>query len=163
MAEFRERVFYYVPKRLRATLDLRFRPGVFLGNSQNSNEAFVGFGHGNVIESRYVVRVVASQRWSKDAIRKIIGIPGRLTPQGVEDISPNIEEVVDPHTNKDVAIGIDDDDGTDLIDDRSTKRMDRQIRIALKCCQRFGFTDGCPRCLDLEAGAYRTNSHHNDN
>ena len=43
------------------------------------------------------------------------------------------------------------------------KQMDRQTRITLKDCQRFGFTDGCPRCLDLEAGAYRNNSHHNDN
>ena len=156
-------MFYYVPKRLRAKLDLRFRIGVFLGNSQNSNEAFIGIGNGNVIKSRSVVRVVASQRWSKEAISKIVGIPGRLTPQGIEDIGPNIEEVVDPHANKDEAIGIDDDDGADLIDDRSMQQIDRQIRITLKDCQRFGFTEGCHRCLDLEAGAYRTNSHHNDN
>ena len=67
--------------------------------------------------------------------------------------------------NKYEAVGIDDDDydGTDLIDDRSMKQMDRQIRMTLNNCQRFGFTDGCPRCLDLETGAYRTNAHHNDN
>ena len=59
--------------------------------------------------------MVASQRW---AIRKCIGIPDRLTPQGAEDISHHTEEVVDPHANKDEAVGIDDDDdGTDLIND----------------------------------------------
>ena len=79
LAEFGEKVFYYVPKRLRAKLDLRFRIGVCLGNSQNSNEAFIGIGNGNVIKSRSVVRVVASQRWSKEAISKIVSIPGRLT------------------------------------------------------------------------------------
>ena len=84
------------------------------------------------MKSRSVVRVVVSQRWSKYAIRTNVGIPGRLTPQGIEDISPNIEEVVDPHTNKDEAIGIDDDDGTDLIDDRSMQQMDRPIRITPK-------------------------------
>lgn len=116
-----------------------------------------------MIKSRSVVRVVASQRWTKDAIHKTIGIPSRLTPQGDEDIRHNIEEVVDPHANKDEAVGIDDDNDTDLIDDRSMIQMDTQIRITLKDRQRFGFTDGCPRCLDLEAGAYQTNSHHNDN
>ena len=43
------------------------------------------------------------------------------SPQGVEDISQNIEELVDPHANRDEAIGIDDDDGTDVIDDRNMK------------------------------------------
>ena len=137
--------------------------GVFLGNPQNANEAFIGIGNGNVIQSGSVVRVASSQGWSNNAISKIIRIPGRLTPQGVEDMSHNIEEVVGPHANKDEAMGIDDDDGTDSIDDRSMRQMDRHIRISLRDCQRFGFTDGCPGCLDLEAGAYRTNSHHNDN
>ena len=134
---------------------------MLLGHSQNSIEAIIGIGNGNVNMSRSVVRVVRSQKWSKDAIRKFMGIPGRLTPQGVEDISHDIGEVVDPHANKDEAVSIDDDDGTDLIDDRSMKQMDRQIRMTLKDCQQIGFTDGCPRCLDLEAGEYRTNSHHN--
>ena len=57
--------------------------------------------------------------------------------------------VEDPHANKDEAIGIDDDDGTDPIDDRSMQQIDRQIRITLKDCQRFGFTEGCPRCRTL--------------
>ena len=148
---------------MRAKLDLRFGIGVSLGNAQTSNEAFIGIGNGNVIKSRSVVRVVASQRRSLDAVSKIVGIPGRLTSQEVEDISPNIEEVVDPHTNEDEAVGIDDDDGFDFIDDRSMKHMDRQMRTTLWDCQRFGFTDGSPRYLDLEAGAYRINSHHNDN
>ena len=55
----------------------------------------------------------------------MIGIPGRLTPQEVENHRNNIEEVVDRHANKDEAMGIDDNDGTHLIDDRSMKRMDR--------------------------------------
>ena len=83
----------------------------------------------------------------KDAIGKIVGIPGRLTPQGVEDIGPDIEEVVDPHANKDEAIGIDDDDGTDLIDDRSMQQIDRQIRMTLGDCQRFGFYRRMPQVL----------------
>ena len=41
LVEFGERVFYYVPKRLRAKLHLRWRVGTFIGNSQTTNEAFV--------------------------------------------------------------------------------------------------------------------------
>ena len=145
LAEFGERVFYYVPKRLRAKLDVRFRIGVFLGDPQNPNEAFIGIENGNVIKSRCVVRVMASQRWSKDAISTIVGIPGRLTLQDVEEISPNIEEVVDPHTNKDEDIGIANDDGTDLSDDRSMKQMDRQNRITLKDCQGVWFHGWLPQ------------------
>ena len=44
LAEFGERVFHDVPKRLRAKLDLRFRIGAFRGNAQHSNEAFIGIG-----------------------------------------------------------------------------------------------------------------------
>ena len=66
--------------------------------------------------------------------------PRPTNSQGVEDISHNIEEVVDPHANKDEAVGIDDDDGTDIIDDRSIKQMDRQIRVTPNDCQRFGFS-----------------------
>ena len=78
---------------------------------------------------------MASQRLSKDAISNNIGIPGQLTPQGVEDSSHDMEEVVDPHANNDEAIGIDDDDGAGLVDDPSMKQMDRHIRITLKYCQ----------------------------
>ena len=55
-----------------------------------SNEAFVGIGKGHVIKSRSVVRVVASQRWSKDTISKMVGIPGRLTPPEVDDVMPKL-------------------------------------------------------------------------
>ena len=91
LAEFGERVFYDVPNRLQAKLDLGFSIGVFIGNSQNSNEALIGIGNGNVIRSGSVVRVAASQRWSKDVIRKMIGIPGRRTPQEVADINHNLK------------------------------------------------------------------------
>ena len=46
LCEFGEQVFYYVPKKLRAKLNLRFRLGTFLGNSQTSNEAYVATSAG---------------------------------------------------------------------------------------------------------------------
>ena len=41
IAEYGEQCLYFVPKKLRAKLNLRFRMDTFLGNTQNSNEAFV--------------------------------------------------------------------------------------------------------------------------
>ena len=42
LAEFGERVFYYVPKKQRAKLDLRWELGIYLGTTMNSNEVNVG-------------------------------------------------------------------------------------------------------------------------
>ena len=49
IAEFGEQCLYFVPKKLRAKLNLRFRMGTFLGDTQNSNEAFVANAMGEVI------------------------------------------------------------------------------------------------------------------
>lgn len=44
--EFGEQVFYYVPKRLRSKMSLRWRLGTFIGNHQNSNDALVASSAG---------------------------------------------------------------------------------------------------------------------
>ena len=41
LVEFGEKVFYYVPKKLRSKLNLRWRVGTFVGNAQSTNKAFV--------------------------------------------------------------------------------------------------------------------------
>ena len=117
---------------------------------------------GNVIKYRSIVRVVAPNKWDKDALSGVIGIPGNLSPQGIEEISPSIEEHIDPHAHADEALGEADDIGAEVIDEDGLKKLDRQIRLTAKDFRRFGFTPGCPRCLDLEAGAFRTERHHND-
>ena len=135
-------------------MDLRFRIGTSLGNSQNSNEAFVAVAKGNAIKSRSIVGVVAPSRWDKDALSGVIGIPGNLSPQGVEDIHLSIEAHLNPHAHADEVLGEADDVGAETIDEDGLKKLDRQIRLTPKDFRRFGFTPGCPRCLDLEAGAF---------
>ena len=130
-------------------MGLRFCIGTFLGYSQNSNEYVVAVAKGNVIKSRSIVRVVAPSRWDKDAFSGVIGIPGNLSPQGVEDIGPSIEEHLGPHANADKALGEADDIGAEVIDEDGLKKLDRQIQLTVKDFRRFGFTPGCPRCLDL--------------
>ena len=68
---------------------------------------------GNDIKSLSIVRVVAPSRWDKDALGGVIGIPGNLSPQGVEHINSCIEEHLDPHAHADEALGEADDVSAD--------------------------------------------------
>ena len=72
---------------------------------------------GNVIKSRSIVRVVAPSRWDKDALSGVIGIPGNLSHQGVEDIGLSIEKHIDPHAHADEALGEEDDVGAETVDE----------------------------------------------
>ena len=102
-------------------MDLRIRSCTSLGNSQNKHEAFVAIAKGNAIKSQSIVRVVAPSQWDKDALKGVIGIPGNLSPQGVEDIGPSIEEHIDPHAHADEALGEADDIGAEAIDEDGLK------------------------------------------
>ena len=64
-----------------------------------------------------MVRVVAPSRWDKDALSGVIGIPINLSPQGVEDIGPSIEEHIDPQAHADEALGEADDIGAEVKDE----------------------------------------------
>ena len=54
--EFGEKVFYFVPKRARSKLDLRWRLGTYLGSSSMSNECYVANIDGEVLKLRSVAR-----------------------------------------------------------------------------------------------------------
>ena len=103
LVEFGERVFYFVPKKVRAKLDHRWRLGIFVGLSTNSNESFVATPNGNIVKTRSVARVVEAHRWDADAILKIKGTPSSLTPSGSEDIDAAVEESNAPHVDGDAA------------------------------------------------------------
>lgn len=68
-----EQIFYFVPKRLRSKLNLRWRFGTIMGNAQSTNECFVAAANEDIVKTRSVVKVIAPQRWSKTAIEKIRG------------------------------------------------------------------------------------------
>ena len=92
------------------------------GEITELKRSIVAVSKGNVIQSRSIVRVVAPSRWDKDALSGVIGIPGNLLPQGVEDIGPSIEEHLDPHAHANEALGEADDVGTEVIDEDGLKK-----------------------------------------
>ena len=82
MAEFGEMVLYLPLDRDRgqvAELSPKLLPGVWLGLERSTNEAKIGTASG-VIQARTVRRRPEAERWSSDAIRKVIGVPWDPTP-----------------------------------------------------------------------------------
>ena len=156
VAEFGEQCFYFVPKKLRSKLNLRFRVGTFLGNSQSSNEAFVADSKGEVIKTRAVVRVVEASRWSSTAVLGVIGIPSNLRPGQSIDGDEYIEEMIDPHENADKPVGPHD------LPDSKLPSLPKQQRITVRDLEKYGFSERCPRCSDLQAGDANSKKHHSD-
>ena len=106
MVELGEQVFYFVPKKLRAKLSLRWRLGTFLGNAQATNECYVGSANGDVVKTRSIVRVVEPSRWSLKAVEGIKGTPHCFRPHSATDTDAHIEELLEPgeHVDDEAAI-----------------------------------------------------------
>ena len=79
VAEFGEKIMWYVPKQLRGRMDVRWRYGVFLGRALHSDMNYIGLHDGTVITARAMCRVVPSARWSSDRLNRVTGTPYDLT------------------------------------------------------------------------------------
>ena len=75
LAEFGERVLFWIPKKRRAKLDLPWSSGMFLGTTMTTNEAYVGLPDGDVIRTSAVCRIRPDQRWNADLLQGITGTP----------------------------------------------------------------------------------------
>ena len=160
IVEFGERVLYFVPKRLRAKLTQRWRIGTYLGLAPSSNEHFISTRNGNVVKSRAIHRTVEQSRWSSESILGVMGTPSQLCPAGSEDIDPAIEEVDDPHADRDAK------ERSELEgEDDDPMKAQRNVihgRITEKDLRKYGYSDNCPRCTDLQRGLRKTQRHHSD-
>ena len=167
-AEFGERLLYYVPKRLRAKIDLRWRVGIFLGTADRSNEAFIGTRSGNVVKSRSLARVVAENKWDADSVLRITGTPAQMcpNPDGNQD-STWVEAEIAPHEHAhDPSIDQQADD-TNQPGSAPAKMLDvdrgkQRIRITKQDLVKYGYSPGCKRCLDIQAGKHLTREHHSE-
>ena len=166
LVEFWEKVFFFVPKKARAKLDHRWRLGIFIGVSTNSNESYIGLSNGNVVKSRSVARVVQANRWDPDAILKIKGIPGDMVPSGTEDIDASIEESHTPHLDGDIEAR--EKAEVDVPMDNKAPRKEKinpKMKITNRDLRLYGYTAGCERCEsllrnpDIQSWMHR---HHSD-
>ena len=109
----------------------------------------MGTDTGQIVKSGSMVRAVPEVKWSADAVMKITGTPMRPSPNIDGDIW--IEETPNPHERleTDVELVPRPMDAEDL---EKKDRAVQRIRITKNDLLRYGYTEGCPKCQDLEAG-----------
>ena len=93
LPEFGETMYFYVPKRQRGKLDARWRVGVFLGRSLNSDQNCVGLSSGEVTRARGLVRLIPSKGWSRERLQRITTTPFTEKQQALD----KVEEGLVPH------------------------------------------------------------------
>ena len=130
-----------------------------------SNEALIGLPGGDVIRTNAVTRLVPSQRWKPQAILAITGTPSKPTARDYDDSI--IESFANPHLLADAEdrAKLDDDMKTD-VDLPLCLHSDRRLpslRITREDLERYGYTEGCPRCMHTQLGVVKhINSNHWD-
>ena len=164
VVEFAEQVFFYVPKKLRAKLSRRWQLGTYLGLVNSSNEHMVATRLGNVVKSRSAVRVVEASRWNSDAALAIVGTPTLLNPSDPEDDAgyAAVDESDQPHLELDAAIHA----GEPMAESAGSKSISgpRSFpgKIMTGDLDKYGYTDDCPRCDDIQRGNNRSFRNHTD-
>ena len=164
---------YFVPKRSKAKVDMRWRVGIFLGRAERSNEAFVSTASGSVVKFRAITRVVHASKWDLNTLFKIVGTPAPMCPNpngnrdpawiGDEDgphlhefdkeINALAEEAIPPKAKTDSPNV--DSAGQDL------RNLPRDTIMQEDFVKR-GFTAGCPRCRDLQGGRIHTQANNSE-
>ena len=80
VAEFGEHVWYYKPGVVgRDKLDVRCESGIWLGIRDESGEVIIGTSKG-ALKARSFRRKPAHERWDKDALTQMKGLPWEPTP-----------------------------------------------------------------------------------
>ena len=152
--EFWERVFYYIPRKLRAKMSLRWRLGMYLGVASHSGEHLIGTWNGDVVRTRSIVRVVESARWSTELGNRLKGTPAHPVPSG-NTAYDKVEKSEEPHAMADF-------EQVDKQDQDFVEKLKRKIRITKTDLDKYGYSDNCPRCEALRAGALDTNKHNSE-
>ena len=116
-------MFYFVPRKLRAKLNQRWKIGIYLGQAPTSNESYVGTWCGDVVRARGLLRVVEGSRWSLEAANRVTGTPMRPNPSGNKAYE-SVEASENPSGN------LDDVDLNDALDDpKLQEAMAKRVRI----------------------------------
>ena len=150
ICEFGEKILWYVPKKQRAKLDVRWRHGLFLGRSMNSDQNFIGLPDGSVTCARAMVRLVPKKRWDMAQLGNLTAMPMDYKTKHLDII----EQGPEPHEHapgEDVDVG----DG----DEHKKRRM----QVSWQNLQDYGFTPNCPRCSLHRQGLHARAKHSRHN
>ena len=136
IAEFGERILYYLPKKTRAKMDVRWRYGVFLGRSLSSDQNIIALSDGSTTRARAMVRVVPSNRWDAARIQGICATP--LQEHKTVEALDSIEAEMSPHDHA---------PSEQPEGDADAVRARRRLKIQLSDIGQYGATKNCPKCL----------------
>ena len=144
LAEFGECIFYKVPKSHGRLLKLepRWRPGVWIGIDQRTNEAIIGTDQGTV-KARSIRRRPSSSRWVKEEINKIRGSPRdpAQEPSPHHEASSAQDAAPPPQVHRP--------------DVEPEVPPPRQLYITKRDLTKYGYTVGCQGCIAMEHGRQR--------
>ena len=119
------KILWFVPKRLRSNLDSPWRYGIFLGQSMNSDQHFIGVSGGDVVRARAILRLIPEARW--DA-QRVLGV--NTTPLTEHSrFFDSIEGKPDPHEYP----------AADRAEGSGPATSQRRVKITLSGLQKYRF------------------------
>ena len=137
ICEFGEKILYYVPKKHRLKMDIRWRYGIFLGRAAHSDINYVALTDGTITQARAMVRLVGKCRWDAERIGRITGTPSEFKAKNLDGIEAELE----PH-----------DHPAPPEQDVDTEVGRHRAKITMKNLALVGFTSKCPRCILHKSG-----------
>ena len=145
-------------------MDLKWSPGIFLGNMMSSNEAIVGLPNGDVTRARGIARIRPDQRWDLALVNKLQGfpwLPSKGEDDSVLECMDNPHMYIDAEQRK-LLEGELDVEESPIPRWLSGERSLPSLRITKGDLDHHGFTPGCPRCLDTQCGLKHITTNHTD-
>ena len=144
--------------RLRSKLNSKWNIGIYVGAVHRSNESYVGAFNGNVIDAQALVRVVEGSKCNHEAVGRFTGTPAKRKPSGNTEYD-RVEESEQPHANLDDSR----DKGLHQLEDPQVQNaVAKRVRVTQADLKKYGYSEGCPRCAELQAGHNRTNKPHSE-
>ena len=137
LAEFAEQVLARRPRaRLQGDAEPRWDQTTYLGTQWGSAEHFVADADGTVRKVRTIRRVPMAERWNRERIACITGVPDELGCVGDPAAEPEQVVVVVPHP-----------EGAP-----EPPRLTRGFRIQMDDLRTHGYTQQCPKCDAVRIG-----------
>ena len=127
---------------------------MYLEVAPQSGEHDVETWNGDVLRTRSIVRVAESSIWDTDFPERLKGNPSKPIPNGVDRYG-RIEECEDPHAMIEI-------DPAKHAHSQFDLEVHKRIHITQTYLDKYGCTDGCPRCEAIKAGNHATEKNHTE-
>ena len=155
----------FVSVKRRSNLDLKRSTGFVLGTMMASNEALIGLSNGDVTRARSIARIRPDQRWDLNLVNKLQGLPwqpSRGPDDSILECLDNPHLYIDADARAQLEGEMGDPDEVLLPRCLTGERQLPSLRITRADLIKYGFTPGCPRCVDTQCEIPNISSNHRD-